>query len=136
MARILAAEGDAEAVRLVADAERYRREVEATGQGNAITTVFGSINAANPTDRLIAIQYIDSLKAIANGTASKVFLPYEATALLGALGGIQEMFKAMPPSDGSAPVPLAPPAISTSQSSARPTTGGSVSEAPMATTGG
>ncbi|MGL4648383.1 MAG: SPFH domain-containing protein, partial [Caldilineaceae bacterium] len=31
-ARILAAEGEAEAVKRVADAERYRREVEATGQ--------------------------------------------------------------------------------------------------------
>jgi regulator of protease activity HflC (stomatin/prohibitin superfamily) len=51
---ILKAEGDAEAVRRVADAERYRREVEAAGQANAITTVFSAINNSNPTDRLIA----------------------------------------------------------------------------------
>jgi regulator of protease activity HflC (stomatin/prohibitin superfamily) len=92
--RILQAEGEAEAVRRVADAQRYKLEVEATGQGNAITTVFSAIRNANPDDKLIAIQYLEALKSIANGTASKVFLPYEATGVLGALGGIQELFKA------------------------------------------
>lgn len=55
---ILKAEGDAEAVRRVADAERYRREVEAAGQANAIPPVFSAITDANPTSELIAIQYI------------------------------------------------------------------------------
>lgn len=91
--RILEADGEAEAVRRVADAERYKREVEAAGQANAITTVFSAIRNANPDDKLIAIQYLDSLKAIANGQASKVFIPYEASSVLGALGGIQELFK-------------------------------------------
>lgn len=94
--RVLEADGEAEAVRRVADAERYKREVEAAGQANAITTVFSAIRNANPDDKLIAIQYLESLKAISNGTASKVFIPYEATAVLGALGGIQELFKTRP----------------------------------------
>ena len=97
---ILKAEGDAEAVRRVADAERYRREVEAAGQANAITTVFSAITDANPTSELIAIQYIDGLKAIANGTATKVFMPFEASALLGAVGSIQELFKPQLPGTG------------------------------------
>ncbi len=92
-ARILEAEGEAEAVRRVADAARYKLEVEATGQANAITTVFRAISDANPDDKLIAIQYLDALKSIANGTASKIFLPYEATGVLGALGGIRELFQ-------------------------------------------
>lgn len=104
-ARILAAEGEAEAVRRVADAERYKREVEAAGQANAITTVFSAITAANPSDKLIAVQYIDSLKAIANGTASKVFMPYEASAFLGSLGGIQQLFKEVPPTEPPAAAP-------------------------------
>lgn len=99
-ARILEAEGESEAVKRVADAERYKLEVEAAGQANAITTVFSAIRNANPDDKLIAIQYLDSLKAIANGTASKVFIPYEASGVLGALGGIQELFKDKP-GDGS-----------------------------------
>ncbi len=91
-AQILKAEGEAEAVKRVADAERYKREVEATGQGIAITTVFNAIKDAEPDDRLIAIQYLEALKAIADGESSKVFLPYEASGVLGALGGVKELF--------------------------------------------
>ena len=92
-AAILAAEGQAEAVRRVADAQRYKLEVEAAGQANAITTVYNAITAANPDEKLIAIQYLEALKEMANGTSTKIFLPYEASAVLGALGGIKELFK-------------------------------------------
>jgi len=91
--RILEAEGQAEAVRRVADAQRYKLEVEATGQSNAITAVYKAILDAKPDEKLIAIQYLESLKAVANGQASKVFLPYEASGVLGALGGIKELFR-------------------------------------------
>jgi regulator of protease activity HflC (stomatin/prohibitin superfamily) len=91
-AQILSAEGQAEAVKRVADAERYKLEVEATGQGNAITTVFNAIKDAEPDDKLIAIQYLEALKAMANGDATKIFLPYEASGVLGALGGVRELF--------------------------------------------
>lgn len=99
-ARILEAEGDAEAVRRVADAERYKLEVEATGQGNAITTVFGAIRNANVDERVIAIQYLEALKVVANGNASKLFIPYEASAILGALGTMQDIFSNAPQSSG------------------------------------
>ena len=89
--QILSAEGQAEAVKRVADAERYKLEVEATGQGNAITTVFNAIKDAEPDDKLIAIQYLETLKIMADGTATKIFLPYEATGVLGALGGVKEL---------------------------------------------
>ncbi len=91
-AQILKAEGEAEAVKRVADAERYKLEVEATGEGNAITTVFNAIKDAEPDDRLIAIQYLEALKVMSDGDASKIFLPYEATGVLGALGGVKELF--------------------------------------------
>ncbi|MYC96423.1 MAG: SPFH/Band 7/PHB domain protein [Caldilineaceae bacterium SB0661_bin_32] len=103
-AQILKAEGEAEAVKRVADAERYKLEVEATGQGNAITTVFNAIKDAEPDDRLIAIQYLEALKVMADGDAAKIFLPYEATGVLGALGGVKELFNEQPNgSNGSRP---------------------------------
>ena len=80
-------------MRRVADAERYKLEVEAAGQSNAITTVYNAISAANPNDKLIAIQYLEALKVMANGSSTKIFLPYEASGMLGALGGIKELFK-------------------------------------------
>ena len=118
-ARILEAEGEAEAVRRIADAERYKLEAEANGQANAITTVYGSIRNANPDQSVIAIQYLDAMKAVANGRASKLFIPYEATAILGALGSIQEIFVNQPKpggdeatasATGSTPPPSLPPA--------------------------
>ncbi len=99
-AQILKAEGEAEAVKRVADAERYKLEVEATGQGNAITTVFNAIKDAEPDDRLIAIQYLEALKVMADGDAAKIFLPYEATGVLGALGGVKELFNEQNGSNG------------------------------------
>jgi regulator of protease activity HflC (stomatin/prohibitin superfamily) len=118
-ARILDAEGQAEAVKLVADAERYKLEVEATGQGNAITTVYNAILNSNLDNRVIAIQYLDTLQKMANGTAAKVFIPYEATAILGALGGIQDMLQGANSSETAAAPVVAP----TTLPPATPTTG-------------
>ncbi len=91
-AKILAAEGEAEAVRRVAEAQRYKLEVEATGQGTAITTVFNAIRDAQPNEKLIAIQYLETLKVVANGQSTKLILPYEASALLGAVAGVKEIW--------------------------------------------
>jgi regulator of protease activity HflC (stomatin/prohibitin superfamily) len=102
-ARILGAEGEAEAVRRIADAQRYKLEAEANGQANAITTVYGAIRNANPDRSVIAIQYLDTMKAMANGKASKLFIPYEATAILGALGTMQEIFVNPPKHDDDEP---------------------------------
>jgi regulator of protease activity HflC (stomatin/prohibitin superfamily) len=91
-AAILQAEGEAEAVRLAADARRYQVETEATGESNAITVVFNAIREAQPDDRLIAVRYLDTLEAMAQGDSNKIFIPYEASGVLGALGGIKELF--------------------------------------------
>jgi regulator of protease activity HflC (stomatin/prohibitin superfamily) len=98
---ILQAEGEAEAKKKVADAERYKLEVEAEGQSNAITIVFNAIRKAEPDDKLIAIQYLEALKEVANGKASKVFLPLETSGILGSLGGIKEIFEEKKKASGS-----------------------------------
>ena len=90
--QILAAEGQAIARKTVADAERYKLEVEAKGEANAITTVYNAIREAQPDDKLIAIQYLEALKVVANGKASKIFLPLETSGILGSLAGIKEIF--------------------------------------------
>ena len=38
-----------------------------------------------------ALKYFESMQAMANGQATKLFLPYEATGVLGALGSVREM---------------------------------------------
>lgn len=107
-AQILKAEGEAESRKLVADGERYKLEAEAAGQANAITIVYNAIAAAQPDDKLIAIQYMEALKAMADGRSAKLFIPYEASGILGALGGIRELFAA--DGDGGRPPSAAPAA--------------------------
>ncbi len=90
---ILKAEGQAEAIKKVADADKYQKLTVAKGEAEAIQTVFGAIHAGKPTNDLIAIKYLESLEKIADGKATKVFLPYEATGILGSIAGIGELFK-------------------------------------------
>lgn len=92
-AAILQAEGKAEAVRKVADAEKYRLAIEADGQAEAILKIFNSIHQGKPTKDLIAIRYLEALKNIADGKASKLFIPYESSGILGSLAEIAEIFK-------------------------------------------
>ncbi|NLZ13193.1 MAG: SPFH/Band 7/PHB domain protein, partial [Thermotogaceae bacterium] len=42
---------------------------------------------------VIAVRYLEALKEIANGQATKIFLPAEVSGILGSLGGIGELFK-------------------------------------------
>ena len=90
---ILQAEGQAQAVRTVADAEKYKRVTVAQGEGEAIQTVFNAIHEGNPTNDLIAIKYLEALPKIADGQATKIFLPLEATAIMGSIAGIADLLQ-------------------------------------------
>ena len=91
--RILEAEGQAAAIREVADAERYQKETVAEGEGRAIERVYGAIHTGDPTADLIAIKYLEALGNIADGQATKIFLPMEMSGILGSVGAIGELFK-------------------------------------------
>jgi regulator of protease activity HflC (stomatin/prohibitin superfamily) len=78
---ILEAEGTAEARLKIAQAE-----AEALGK---IKEALGEANSAN---YLIALKYLESLEKISGGQATKIFLPFEASGILGAVGGIRELF--------------------------------------------
>ncbi len=90
---ILKAEGQAEAIKKVADANKYEKLTVAKGEAEAIQTVFDAIHKGRPTNDLIAIKYLEALQKMADGKATKVFLPYEASGILGSIAGISELFK-------------------------------------------
>jgi len=90
---ILKAEGEAEAIKKVADANKYEKIAIAEGERQAITLVFKAIHDGDPTNDLIAIKYLEALENVANGNATKVFLPMETDGILGSIGGIGELFK-------------------------------------------
>lgn len=81
-AAVLEAEGKAEAIQKMADAEKYQ-----------IETVYNAIHNGKPTNDLIAIKYLETLQKVADGEATKIFLPLETTGVLSSLGGIAELFK-------------------------------------------
>ena len=85
-AQILKAEGAAEAQILQAQAE-----AKAIKQ---VSEAVASVKGADPVNYLLAIKYIDGLKEMTTGKDNKtVYIPYEATGVLGSLGNIKEMFK-------------------------------------------
>lgn len=90
---ILKAEGEAEAIKKVADANKYEKLTVAKGEAEAIQTVFAAIHQGKPTNDLIAIKYLEALQKIADGQATKVFLPYEASGVLSSIAGISELLK-------------------------------------------
>lgn len=90
---ILNAQGEAEALRQVSDAEKYKKIAIAQGEGEAITTVFSAMHAGNPTNDVLALKYMEALAKVADGKATKIFLPMETSGVLGSVAGIAELFK-------------------------------------------
>ena len=81
---ILRAEGEAQARIRKAEAEAIAID--------KITEAVGK--STNPANYLLAQKYIQTLQDIASGDKTKtVYLPYEATNLLGSIGGIKDLFK-------------------------------------------
>lgn len=92
-AAIRKAEGEAAAIKKVAEAERFQKLTVAKGEAEAIATVYKAIHEGEPTNDLIAIKYLEALQKMADGQATKIFLPMEASGVLGSIAGIGELFK-------------------------------------------
>ncbi len=98
--RILEAQGQAEAIKQVAEAERYQKETVAEGEARAIERVFAAIHSGDPTPDLIAIRYLEALQGIADGRATKIFLPLDTSGVLGSVAAIGEIFSERHPMMG------------------------------------
>ncbi len=103
-ARILDADADREAEIRRAEGARQSTILQAAGEAEAIEKlaqakakeieyVYGAIKASNPDDKLVAIKTLEALEKVANGSANKVFIPFEATNTLAGLGTLKEITK-------------------------------------------
>ncbi len=82
---ILRAEGEAKAkiLQAEAEAEAVRKVSEAVSASNT-----------NPASYMLAMKYIETLGEMTRGKDSKtVYIPYEATGILGSIGSIKDLFK-------------------------------------------
>jgi regulator of protease activity HflC (stomatin/prohibitin superfamily) len=93
-AQILQAEGEAEAIKRVAEAEKFKKLTVAEGEAQAIRAVFTAIHEGRPTNDLLAIKYLETLGTVAQGQATKIFLPLDSSGLMGSIAGIGELFRA------------------------------------------
>ena len=94
-AEINAAEADKQANILKAEGEARAKVLQAEAEATAIRNVAEAIadRGADPVNYLLAVKYIEALKEVASGQENKtVYLPYEATNMLGSLGGIKDLF--------------------------------------------
>ncbi len=92
--QILEAEGEAAAIRALAEAEKFKQITEAEGEAEAIRSVYSAIHDGDPTNDLIAIKYLEALGTIANGQATKIFVPSDMSNVLASIGGVAELFRA------------------------------------------
>ncbi len=102
--QILKAQGQRDAAIAVAEGYKASRILEAQGQAEALVEMkraeaegkrltFQAVHDANTDDRVIAIEYLQTLRELSHGAANKIFLPFEATGVLGAVAGIADVAK-------------------------------------------
>ncbi len=95
MATINRAEADKQREILNAEGLAAAKVRQAEAEAKAIELITEAVGkSANPASYLLAQQYIRMMREVAEGDKTKtVYLPYEATNLLGSIGCIKELFK-------------------------------------------
>ena len=78
-----------------AEGEATARIRKAEAEAIAIQKITDAVGkSTNPANYLLAQKYIQMLNQVAQGDKTKtVFMPYEASNLMGSIGGIKELFK-------------------------------------------
>ncbi len=95
--QITTAEGQKQSQILEAEGDAQSRIRRAQGEAEAIRLVTQAIQGtkADPTNYLIAMKYLETLREMTSGQNNKViYMPYEATGVLSSVGGIKEMLEA------------------------------------------
>ncbi len=93
-AAINRAEGEKQSNILRAEGVAQARILEADGEKEAIQRIINALaDKGQPDKYLIAMKYLETMKAITNGKDNKVvYMPYEATGILSSVDGIKQMF--------------------------------------------
>lgn len=95
-AQINQAKAQKESQILMAQGEAEAKILQAKAEAEAIEKLAEAIKgtSSDPASYQIALKYIETLKEMTSGKDNKtVYIPYEATSLLGSLGGIKDILK-------------------------------------------
>jgi len=108
------AQGEKEAAVLRAQGQAEARLALASAEAEAIKRISAALPPGDAAMYLLGVKYLESLPLLAQSKGSTVFLPVEASGVMGALGGIKEILArasggpdvptgALPMPPGSAP---------------------------------
>ena len=89
------AEAEKQSQLLIAEGIAKAKIIHAEAEAQAITLVSDAIKSTHtdPATYLLATKYIETLKEMTSGQSNKtIYIPYEATNMLGSIGGIKELF--------------------------------------------
>ncbi len=95
-AAIKEAEGAQQSAILRAEGQRQALILEAEGRAQAITSVYAAIAQQDPSPSLIAILQLDTLSKFAASENTKLIIPAESAALLGAVQAIKSVMSEVP----------------------------------------
>lgn len=89
------AEAEKQSQLMIAEGIAKAKIIQAEAEAQAITLVSEAIKSTHtdPATYLLATKYIETLKEMTSGQNNKtIYIPYEATNMLGSIGGIKELF--------------------------------------------
>ena len=92
--QVLRAEGERDASVLRANGLAEARLAMAHAEAEAIKLISASLPDGQASTYLLGQKYLEALPAITAGRGTTIFLPAEASGMLGALGGLREMLRA------------------------------------------
>ncbi len=107
-AAIRKAEGDREASILRAQGEAEARLALAEAEAQAIARITQALPAGQAAMYMLGLKYLEALPTLTAGKGSTIFLPTEASGVMGAMGGLRELFARTGNAGGDSP-PDAPP---------------------------
>ena len=97
---ILVAEGEKEAAILRADAEKQSAILRAQGEAEGIMEIQKAmaesirlLNEACPNDQVIKLKALETMRAVADGKATKIIIPSEIQGLAGLAEGLVESIR-------------------------------------------
>ncbi len=90
-AQVRKAEGEKEAAVLRAQGLAEARLMMAQAEAEAIQRIASSLPEGQAAMYLLGLKYLEALPQVTQGKGSTIFLPAEATGVLGALGGMKEL---------------------------------------------
>src|SRR6218665_98779 len=117
ISRILRAEAERDAEVARAEGRKRATLLDAEAKSEATRLVFEAIHTGRATPEVLALRYMETLQELGKGD-NKIFIPYEATAVLGSVSALKEVFSQA----GTATTPAPSAAALSAQSLSRSVT--------------